>query len=73
MLNNDKQDKAFALSERPWYQRSVAEIFSELQSSSAGLSTATAQERLQKHGPNALPQKLRNRLCSNSSRILKMC
>ena len=57
MLNNDKQDKALALSERPWYQRSVAEIFSELQSSSAGLSTATAQERLQKHGPNALPQK----------------
>lgn len=35
----------------------MAEIFSELQSSSAGLSTATAQERLQKHGPNALPQK----------------
>lgn len=57
MLNNDKQDKALALSERPWYQRSVAEIFSDLQSSPAGLSAATAQERLQKQGPNALPQK----------------
>ncbi|HBV90506.1 MAG TPA: carbonate dehydratase, partial [Pantoea sp.] len=57
MLNNDKQDKALALSERPWYQRSVAEIFSDLQSSPAGLSTADAQERLQKQGPNALPQK----------------
>jgi len=57
MLNNDKQDKALALSDRPWYQRSVDEIFSDLQSSPAGLSTATAQERLQKQGPNALPQK----------------
>lgn len=57
MLNNDKQDKASALSERPWYQRSVTEIFSDLKSSPAGLSTAEAQERLLKQGPNALPQK----------------
>lgn len=57
MLNNDKQDKASALSERPWYQRSVTEIFSDLKSSPAGLSTAEAQERLRKQGPNALPQK----------------
>ncbi len=57
MLNNDKQDKASALSERPWYQRSVTELFSDLKSSPAGLSTAEAQERLLKQGPNALPQK----------------
>lgn len=57
MLNNEKQDKAPALSDRPWYQRSVAEIFSDLQSSSAGLTSATAHDRLQKYGPNALPQK----------------
>ncbi|WP_312757706.1 cation-transporting P-type ATPase [Pantoea brenneri] len=57
MLNNEKQGKAPALSERPWYQRSVAEIFSDLQSSSAGLTSATAHDRLQKYGPNALPQK----------------
>ncbi|WP_312055528.1 cation-transporting P-type ATPase [Pantoea brenneri] len=57
MLNNEKQGKAPALSDRPWYQRSVAEIFSDLQSSSAGLTSATAHDRLQKYGPNALPQK----------------
>ena len=57
MLNNEKQGKAPALSERPWYQRSVAEKFSDLQSSSAGLTSATAHDRLQKYGPNALPQK----------------
>jgi Ca2+-transporting ATPase len=39
-----------------WYQRGEREIFEELQTSEKGLSLAEASQRLQKYGPNTLPE-----------------
>ncbi len=39
-----------------WYQRDEREVFGELQTSEKGLSQAEASQRLQKYGPNALPE-----------------
>jgi Ca2+-transporting ATPase len=39
-----------------WYRRGEREVFGELQTSEKGLSQAEARQRLQKYGPNALPE-----------------
>jgi potassium/sodium efflux P-type ATPase len=39
-----------------WYQRDAREVIEELQTSEKGLSLAEASQRLQKYGPNALPE-----------------
>ncbi|OQP30644.1 cation-transporting P-type ATPase [Pantoea latae] len=57
-MNNDRKTlQNAALKARPWYQHRVEEVFTALQSSPQGLSTAEAQARLAKNGPNTLPQK----------------
>jgi magnesium-transporting ATPase (P-type) len=40
----------------PWHALTVDGVFTELDSSLAGLSEAEAQPRLRKYGPNALPE-----------------
>ncbi len=39
-----------------WYQLDYEEVFKSLQTSEQGLSEAEAKERLEKHGPNKLPE-----------------
>ncbi|MEZ3498344.1 cation-transporting P-type ATPase [Pantoea sp. KPR_PJ] len=57
-MNNDRHNlHCAALKARPWYQQSSDEIFAELRSSPQGLTPEEAQTRLEKHGPNTLPQK----------------
>lgn len=43
--------------ERPWYQQDSAAAFVAFNSGPQGLSGEEAQQRLQTHGPNILPQK----------------
>ena len=40
-----------------WYQRSIEEVFTDLQTSAAGLTAAEVEERLAKYGPNQLQAK----------------
>jgi len=57
-MNNDRQNlHNAALKARPWYQQSSVETFAELSSSPQGLAVDDAQARLEKNGPNTLPQK----------------
>ena len=42
-----------------WHQKEVADIFEQLSSSSQGLSSDDALQRLQKYGPNELKEKKR--------------
>lgn len=39
------------------YQQTVEQVLAHTQSQARGLERAEAQARLQKHGPNALPEK----------------
>ncbi|MBI2030061.1 HAD-IC family P-type ATPase, partial [Candidatus Kaiserbacteria bacterium] len=48
-------EKSERVEERPWYARSIENIFEELKSGEHGLSAAEAARRLAEAGPNALP------------------
>ena len=40
-----------------WYQKTIKKVFEELNTSSDGLETSDAKSRLEKFGPNQLPEK----------------
>lgn len=54
------------------YQQTVEQVLAQAQSQANGLDRAEAQARLQKHGPNALPEKKASRAGCVFSRILTM-
>jgi Ca2+-transporting ATPase len=43
-----------------WYKKGIEQIFTELETSVRGLGTSEAQSRLEKFGPNQLPEKSRD-------------
>lgn len=55
------------------YQQTVEQTLAAQQSTAAGLSRAQAQVRLDKHGPNALPEKKPDRPGCVFWPILTMC
>lgn len=54
------------------YQQTVEQVLAHTQSLVSGLDRAEAQARLQKHGPNTLPEKKASRAGCAFSRILTM-
>jgi potassium/sodium efflux P-type ATPase len=57
------------MSSTKWYQQETDQVFQQLQTSSTGLSSAEAKERLQKYGYNEIVLKKRSAL----SRLLDQC
>ena len=56
-MNNPAPHSVNKTSETLWYQQSIEESLTGLQSGPSGLSPEDAKNKLQHYGPNVLPQK----------------